>query len=485
MDTKNESVMSLTMHDELATIQGINRGLDNLQWVSSTGEKNSLQQLLEIPEMNDFEDLNEETISYIESFVTDPGEQAIVSANDDLVKEMENTTEVPSSENVITQDELSEVQINGEISGSSSSRYFSFANIFGAKRDSNQSTSSSAASKKSYFSRLFSPRRSETTSPVSNFSIPSCNSENDKPEVDSDQLAVAEEFIRETEAQCPAGTPHLSSLARTVNRPILAFSSSMSLRHRAGSGLEGSPIMIQFHSPRPGMSTGHWTLLGNTDPEGLPEEMSLNNCLFNVVCALTGHKPSVLRKETIREMRKHINSLAKRIQVMRRLEECDVIVILLGGASYQGTSSRSAQRVIDDSQQGRCHPNNLQGHPRGHASYPEARGPTESAENYSRGGWKTGFLSRNDQDVVGHMALQTSAAQNAMAALNRGTQSEAVTLNASELPGSLPAAAEFTNGNIQRPRPIKQLVLVLRHHAGQANNPSYPVFVHTFYPKVT
>ncbi|XP_015124058.1 uncharacterized protein LOC107046074 [Diachasma alloeum] len=260
----------------------------------------------------------------------------------------------------------------------------------------------------------------------------------------------------------------------------------MSLRHHAGRNLESPPIMIQFHSARPGMATGHWTLLENNDPEGLSEEMTLNNCLFNVVCAQTGRKPSTLRKKTIREMRKHIKSLARRIQAMVRQEECEGRVILIGGASYAGTSNTDAQRIIDDSQRGRCHPGHQHGHPRGHASYPEATGATESAENYSRiGGRKTGFLSRNDQDTVGHMALRTSAARRAMEALNRGSENQAVRLNPSELDGSLPRGAEFRDGNMDSPRPIKQLVLVLRHHTGHAHDPGYPVFVHTFYPVVT
>ncbi|XP_011298743.1 uncharacterized protein [Fopius arisanus] len=486
---------------EFETIERINRGLNSLRYISSTGDENSLEHLLELSELSEFESPDEDTIEFVESFVTDPGEQKLlIEEDDDFLTEIENTgddslscsqkinplEEVKKSsealsaiESATSHHEHSEIQSE---SSPGQSKYF-FSNLFSTRRDSTSSSASSSDGKKTYLSRLFKRKKSEPASPVSNDSIPSCNSENDVQEVESSHLTVAEQLIQDTEAQGPAGTPHLSSLARVVGRPILAFSSSMSLRHRAGRDMKGPPVNIQFHSARPGMATGHWTLLENCDPEGIPAV--LNNCLFNVVCAQTSRKPSDLRKETIREMRKHMRSLARRIQVMLEREECEGLIVLIGGASYSGRSTEDARRVIDDSQSGRCHPGHQQGHPRGHASYPGATGQTESAENYSRNGWKTGFLSRHDQDDVGHMALSTRVAQRAMGSLNQGSESQAVHISPSELSGSLPQAAEFSNGQQGPPRPIKQLVLVLRHHAGRANDPDYQVFVHTFYPKVT
>uniref|UniRef100_A0A6V7JS27 Uncharacterized protein n=1 Tax=Bracon brevicornis TaxID=1563983 RepID=A0A6V7JS27_9HYME len=489
------------IEEELKVIDHLRRSLDNLRIVSSSGE-DSFEHLLTLPEIAEIDEPDEETVDYVKSLISNVEEQRLISEDgEECITSVENTAEeeiftdphdirsietyqisepaLPSNPDSVLQDDDDEER---QVSTSSSSSKFSFFSSFFSSKKGASTSSSSASSKGSYFSRLFGRKKSEPPSPQSLFSIPSCNSQVDD-NLETIDLEQAERLIEDTEKQGPAGTPHLSSLARTIQRPILAFSSSMRLSHTAGRDFEGEPIMIQFHSARPGMATGHWTLLGNRDPEGLP--MTLNNCLFNVVFAQTGRKPSDLRQETIKEMRKHIKSLARRIQALVKQHECQGLIIMIGGARYNGSSPSDAQKVIDDSQHGTCHPRHLQGHPRGHASHPSATGPTDSAENYSRGGWKTGFLSRSDQDHVGHMALCTNEAQRAMDALNRGSHNEAIRLNPNQLPGSLPQGAEFRDGQQESPRPIRQLVLVLRHHTGQANNPDYPVFVHTFYPVVT
>ncbi|XP_034950025.1 uncharacterized protein [Chelonus insularis] len=311
-------------------------------------------------------------------------------------------------------------------------------------------------------------------------SITSISSTNDELSADESALNQAKKSIKQLEDQGPAGLVHISALSNVVNRRILVWTSSTNLYHDTGKKHPGDPINIQFHS-QPEEIQGHWTLLGNEDPN---VEADLNDCLFATIAAQTGHKPEELRAATVEKMRKNIRSLAKRISELAKQEQCGKIVLMVGGARYDGKSANAAKKILDNSQCGRSHPNHAHGHPRGHASHPSASGATESAENYSIGTWKTAFLSRNDQDVVGHLALKTRTAQVAMERLNQGGIRQVVHIPSSQIQEQLPQGAHFNNGRMGNVENIKDLVLVLQHFAGHYGDPSHDVFVHTFYPRL-
>lgn len=327
------------------------------------------------------------------------------------------------------------------------------------------------------------------------YSIPSCSSNFEGP-VSAEAMQRAERVIADLEANGPAGLVHLSSLSATIGKPIRVWISTgaekgrMVGRSRVGTG--EPPVDIEYHEPAAAAAAsgpeeaavGHWTLRNNEEPAARDGRAELNDCLFDAVADQVDCLAPELRRRTIERMRAHVRSLANRIEAIAEEEKCDRIALLVGGARYGGRGPQDAKRVIDASQQGGYHPDGKAGHPRGHASEPGANGPTESVENYSRGGRKTGFLCRQAQDATGHLVLESDKAQDAMRQLNAGADSVVVRLSASDLePGSLPEAAEYLDGRQQGPaKSLKQLVIVLRHHANQKNNSDADVFVHTFYP---
>ncbi|XP_074106817.1 uncharacterized protein LOC141532386 [Cotesia typhae] len=334
--------------------------------------------------------------------------------------------------------------------------------------------SNSVSSKRSFWSKLFAKKSQDGAS------IASIGSENDSS-ASSTALKAAEEQVAQLEASGPTDLTSVSALSREINRKICVWSSGMSLRHEVGASRPGAPLNVQFHS-QPEDIMGHWSLLGNLDPQ--EASSGLNDCLFNAIAAQTGLKPVELREVTVARMKTNIRSVARRIQELARRESCDRIVLMVGGARYHGSTAKDAGRVLDKSQEGRGHPSHAHGHPRGHASNPSATGPTSSAENYSRGGWKTAFLSVDDQDDVGNRALHTEPARRAMEVLNAGGTRQVVTIDASQIPGSLPQGAHFNDGQRGAIQEIRDLVLVLQHHAGHQSDPDYDVFVHTFYPRL-
>lgn len=165
---------------------------------------------------------------------------------------------------------------------------------------------------------------------------------------------------------------------------------------------------------------------------------------------------------------------------------------MIGGARYYGTSPRHAKAVLDASQNASCYGYPAKGHPRGHASHPSATGYLDSVENYSRNGtnWKSGFLSRIDQDLITHLALSTRHAQNLMQKLNDGSVQERCVVSAEQLMESngtirsLPQWTKYLDGEPDEygPRDIREVFLLLRHHREEYRNPYADVFVHTCYP---
>ncbi|KAK0159711.1 hypothetical protein PV327_010798 [Microctonus hyperodae] len=322
---------------------------------------------------------------------------------------------------------------------------------------------SSKSSAASFFSRLLGRKKNAESSVSSVASIPSVNSDNDRKSVDSDALKLAEHEIEKLKNQGPAGIVHLSLLSRVVNRKINVWTSSMNLCHEVGKEGSGESLNVQYHSSPDDSIPGHWTLLGNEEPKEF--ESNLNDCLFNAIAAQTGHRPCDLREATIDRMKRNINSLGNRVQVLAKEKECGRIILMIGGAKYTGKNECDAKKILDNSQKGRC----------------DGQHNKDSVENYSENDRKTAFKSREDQDRVAHQALSTDIAQEEMKKLNEGSRSRTVRIPASKLK-DLPQGVHYNDGKVGHSAPIKELILVLCHHAGQDNNAEYDVFVHTFYP---
>lgn len=155
---------------------------------------------------------------------------------------------------------------------------------------------------------------------------------------------------------------------------------------------------------------------------------------------------------------------------------------MIGGARYCGTSPLHAKIILDNSQDQISHGSTYPGHPRGHAYHPFGF----SIVNYSLNSEKTGFLSREDQDYVTHLALKTKQAQRAMDYLNGGNNSITTTITPDQLRNAqnLPRVVKYYNGVQTAEGVMRNVVLVLRHHKGQYNNPDADVFVQTCYPRM-
>lgn len=326
----------------------------------------------------------------------------------------------------------------------------------------------------------FSVTDNNTKKKPSGFSIPSINSQNDKLSIDSLATESAQDEINNLENNGPAGTVHLSAVGNVIGRRIIVFSSNMELldKHEAARSQSGPPIELQYHSPCDGQIYGHWTLIGDKDCDNI--ESSLNDCLFVAISAQTKKKPTELRRETIQYMKKHINSLTIRIQELVKAKGCDEIVLLIGGAKYNGANEKDAKQILNYSQATYSHlSNGTHGHPRAHASDRTKICPLDSVENYSEKSSVSGFLSRDDQDKLAHFALKTNEAKAAMEKLNKGATEVVVPIPTKSL---LVKGGVFQNRTLQREESIIKVVLVLRHQNGCHKNPDSDVFVHTFYP---
>lgn len=290
-------------------------------------------------------------------------------------------------------------------------------------------------------------------------------------------LKIVKKLIDDVENCQPVGLLHIIAISKVLNRQIHVKNLKNNFNFKLGNG-KNSAIDIEFND-------GHWTLNNGKNP--YLNQTEKNSCCFEVIAYQVNLSPLEIRKKCLNELRIHENYYGGILdEVGKNKNWQEVLDSMIGGARYQGRSPHDAARVIDDSQNGRCHPDGLKGHPRGHASHPSATGSDDSVENYSRGGWKTGFLSRNDQNYVGNLCFNTSSAQRAMESLNNGSNSEAVHLNIRELgKDDLPQGQEFRYGAADgSPRRISLLTIVFRHHMQQKNNRMADVFVHTFYPRL-
>lgn len=297
-----------------------------------------------------------------------------------------------------------------------------------------------------------------------------------------DKIKCAKNIIQDLEHHGPGGLIHISVLSNIIGKPIHIWNADGSLNRIIGKKKTGRPIDIEYHATE-SKQIGHWTLKYGKDPDNIA--IDLNSCLFSVIGSQIGQNPSELRKWTVLKLKSNPRRLTNQIDNILRLEENGEIILMIGGARYHGTSPSHARVILDGSQNQRCHAFPHLGHPRGHASHPSGY---DNVENYSIGSNKTGFLSRVDQDYVTHLALRTKKAQNAMADLNRGRTTIEITVCPEEmmnLRNNLPKAREYHNQvPITEERDIRDVVLVLRHHDCQFNNPDADVFVQTCFPRI-
>nr|XP_003704117.1 PREDICTED: uncharacterized protein LOC100880940 [Megachile rotundata] len=172
------------------------------------------------------------------------------------------------------------------------------------------------------------------------------------------------------------------------------------------------------------------------------------------------------------------------------LSFCIILLIAIygaNGARYVGKSAAAAGKYIDKSQNAQCEGCMELGHPRAHASDPDATGPRDSVERYSEstGQPKSGFLSKDDQNLVAHHALSHNMSQDAMKLLNKGKYTMNVTLANNEFPIALPKMKVFYNGKpSNKAHDIGHVVLVLKNYEGKRGNKDADVFIYTMYPMI-
>ncbi|KAG7208508.1 hypothetical protein KM043_014731 [Ampulex compressa] len=297
------------------------------------------------------------------------------------------------------------------------------------------------------------------------------------------RINLAKDFIDDLKHNGPANLLHVAALSSILQKPIRVWQSSGNLHRVIGDFAQDHILDVEYHEPK-SSSIGHWTLPGDKDPSSIETEP--NGCLFSVIASQIDADPRKLRKETIRRLRRNLRVIYDNADDISWLEKNDRIGLMIGGARYSGSSSGAAAVILDKSQNAPCENCTALGHPRGHASHPGATGTADSVENYSRTGFKTGFLSRADQNYAANLALRHTYAENAMRRLNEGSWTETVTIETRDVASngtSFPKGKEYVGGEARsKERDVYAMKLVLRHHKGKSNDPDADVFVHTFYP---
>ncbi|XP_033326304.2 uncharacterized protein LOC117220450 [Megalopta genalis] len=303
------------------------------------------------------------------------------------------------------------------------------------------------------------------------------------------KLKLAQLIINDLQNYGPSNIYHVKALSVLTQKPIrvwLPGGNLYKIINGARRNENAATIDIEYHNVRStNQRIGHWTLMGNNEPVNIKPD--LNRCLFNVIAAQTGNNPVKLRFNTIRYLKNNINALIDQFDSTLSSYDKKETTLLIGGARYHGKSPTAAGIILDRSQNIYCHNCTQKGHPRGHTSDKNATGPLDSVENYSRTGFKSGFLSRADQNNVAHFALIHRNAVDAMENLNKGVDSQSVSISARDLQilgCELPQMMEWRDGKeISGLLNIQNILLVLRHHEGKYDDPDADVFVHTFYPK--
>ncbi|XP_032669511.1 uncharacterized protein LOC116843298 [Odontomachus brunneus] len=298
----------------------------------------------------------------------------------------------------------------------------------------------------------------------------------------------AKSIIEDLEHHGPAGLIHIAVLSNIIGKSIKIWNADSSLNSIIGKEKIGPSINIEYHANDLG-GIGHWTLMQAKDPDNT--QIDLNSCLFSVIGSQTGLSPSELRRWTMLSLKGNARQLADWLDKILRLEGTNSdMVLMIGGARYCGTSSVDAGVVLDNSQNAKSYDSNILGHPRGHVIDPTATGAEDSVERYSMstGEPKTAFLSQNDQNTVVHLALTTSHAQYAIEKLNQGSKDESLELESTILRSN--GRFNFKGQLFKQGQPIgpelniKEVVLVLRHHAQHYLERNVDVLIHTCYPRI-
>lgn len=98
--------------------------------------------------------------------------------------------------------------------------------------------------------------------------------------------------------------------------------------------------------------------------------------------------------------------------------------------------------------------------------------------------WRSGFLSRADQDLVCHYTLVTNSARDLMAELNNGGTKVDRHIDSNQLDyDPLPQAQVWSSGNKEgSPGRFRRVCLVGKHFLNQQNDAHADIFILTFYP---
>ncbi|XP_071648337.1 uncharacterized protein [Temnothorax longispinosus] len=286
------------------------------------------------------------------------------------------------------------------------------------------------------------------------------------------------DIIQDLERYGPAGLIHVAVLSSIIERPIKIWNVNGSLNKIIGRRKTGHHVDIEYHATE---GVGHWTLRGGKDPDNVITD--LNSCFFSVIGFQIGQDPLKLRKWTVLKLKNNFQNLAKWIDKVK-LERNDKIILMIGGAWYSGNSPAHAKAILDRSEnrESNCYKKGylVKGHARGHSmKICSEDDPYKTVEQYSReySGDKAGFLSREDQDKVLHLALQTKQAEAAMLSLNNGSHSQEIYIAADTL-RNIPREFEFdfkikvwNNKGNEYPcslEDLKKMKLILAHQKSMA-----------------
>ncbi|XP_011500625.1 PREDICTED: uncharacterized protein LOC105364410 [Ceratosolen solmsi marchali] len=276
----------------------------------------------------------------------------------------------------------------------------------------------------------------------------------------------------------PAGLLHAFILSKILHRRLNVWQNDR-IVHMFGKPNGKVEIDIEFirSSRATGLSQlGHWIVHNGSVPP--TKSSNHNDCFYQAVGSQIGIDPLDLRLLLVRAMRHH--GITKLIS--SSINPLAMMSAMRGGACYRGSNPSHAKMVLDDSQVGRCHPEGYHGHPRMHA-YDESDNHA-NVQSYSYSRWRSGFLSRNDQNLVCHYALITNTARYLMDALNNGSNKEVRHIGHSEIDyDPLPQAQIWDRGNKERdPGNLRSVCIVGKHFLDQQNNFNNNIFILTFYP---
>jgi len=206
------------------------------------------------------------------------------------------------------------------------------------------------------------------------------------------------------------------------------------------------------------------------------------NCLFDSICFLSNSRMTgqQLRSLTVNNLQKNFSSFVETLPGVYKKRRGGRGLCGCGGVRYDGRNADDAAQVLDRSQGVRSDVSGAPGHPRSHAL--NTNGEQYSVVDYSRGGWKSGFMSYRDQDETAHTLLRSDFGQMAIEKLNYNSNKEVIEVHAREL-GIDKRYGVWENGQKTSEGNMSDLVMVMEHHYGEKKNREAPPHIRTFYPK--